>query len=314
MMDQEARIYVTDPGSFIGSSLIRVLQDRGYKDLMPLSGDEPEIGDRASVDEFFRETRPEYVYLTAGRSAGIKGNISYPAELMLDNLLIECNVIDSSFRHGVKKLLYLASSCCYPRDCPQPMREEYILTGSLEPTNEAYALAKIAGIKLCQAYRAQYGAKFITAIPANIFGPGDDFSQDDSHVIAALINRFHEARHQGLDVVDVWGSGKPRRDFIYVDDLAQACLFLMENYESNEPINIGSGRGVTIRELAELIKGLVYSDARLSFDISHPDGMPEKVLDTSRLKDLGWSASGDLAGSLARTYEWYEKMKARSGP
>jgi GDP-L-fucose synthase len=313
-MEKDSRIYVTDPGSFIGSSLIRVLQDRGYNDLLALSGDEPELGNRAAVNEFFGKMKPEYVFLTAGKSAGIKGNVRHPAELMMDNLLIECNVIDSSFRNDAKKLLYLASSCCYPRDCPQPMREDYLLTGSLEPTNEAYALAKIAGIKLCQAYRDQYGANFITAIPANVFGPGDDFSPEDSHVIAALTRRFDEARQEGLDVVKVWGSGKPRRDFIYVDDLANACLFLMENYESDEPINIGSGQGVSIRELAELIGGLVHRNARLDFDASHPDGMPEKVLDTSRLQELEWSASGDLEGSLARTFEWYEEMKTRSEP
>jgi len=305
MMKSDARIYVTDPGSFIGSGLVRVLQDKGYGNLLALSGDEPPLDDRTFVEEFFRKEKPEFVFLTAGKSAGIRGNMSYPADLMLNNLLIECNIIDVAWRNDVKKLLYLGSSCCYPRECEQPMRPEHLMNGVLEPTNEAYALAKISGIKLCQAYRDQYGANFITAIPANVFGPGDDFDPEDSHVIAALMRRFYEARQKSVPEVAIWGSGKPRRDFIYVDDLADACIFLMDNYEARGPVNVGSGRGVTIRELAEFLKGLIYTEARLFFDTSYPDGMPEKVLDTCFLNDLGWTGCSDLREGLARTYEWY---------
>jgi GDP-L-fucose synthase len=277
--------------------------------------EEPRSSDPAQVEAFFARTNPAYVFLVAGDSGGIAANQKYPAQLMLDNLLTECIVIDNAHRYGVKKLLYLASSCVYPRHCPQPMAESWLLTGLLEPTNEAYALAKLAGIKLCQAYNRQYGTTFISAIPANIFGPGDDFSPEDSHVIAALIRRMHEAKNASWDAVDVWGTGSPQREFIFVDDLADACLFIMKQIgEKQNPINIGGGGVYSIKELAELIKRVIGYQGELRFDRTKPDGMPLKVLDSSTLEAMGWKPNTPFDTALVETYDWFLQAEQKGRP
>jgi GDP-L-fucose synthase len=297
-----------------GAVAVKALEDRCRAGNTPVSaGHDVDWTDRGRVDAVFKRERPECVVLLGGRSGGIQANQKYPADLMLDNLLVECHAIDAAHRHGVKKLLYLASSCSYPRLCPQPAREDALLTGSLEPTNEAYAVAKIAGIKLCQAYRRQYGLNAVCAIPANIFGPGDDFSLDDSHVVAALIRRMHEAKVHGGDRVVVWGTGAARRDFIFAEDLADACLFLMRSYDDEAPINVGSGTGATIGELAAEIKAVTGFRGRIEFDAQKPDGMPVKVLDVARLRNLGWQPCVPFRAALERTYEWY-LQSIRSGP
>jgi len=304
-MEKHARIYVAGGQTPIGAAILRELERQGYMNIVGRPGEESELTDAAQVDTFFARTAPDYVFLAAGKSGGIEANQKYPAELMLDNLLVECHVIHSAYQYGVKKLLYLASSCSYPKHCPQPMREDALLTGSLEPTNEAYAVAKIAGIKLCQAYRQQYGANFISGIPANVFGPGDDFSLEDAHVIAALIRKMHEAKELGLESVDIWGTGTPRREFIFADDLADACIFIMSRYDDVEPINLGSGSELSIKELAELIKEVVGYSAKLHFDTSKLDGMPLKVLDSSKLTEMGWRPRTHFRSALSATCDWF---------
>lgn len=304
-MDKGDRIYVAGARTFIGTALLRQLEREGYANIAGGRGDEPDLTDAAQVEGFFAETTPAYVFLAAGRSGGIEANQKYPADFLMDNLLVGCHVVRSAWRHGVRKLLYLASSCTYPRHCPKPMREDSLLTGPLEPTNEAYAVAKIAGMKLCQAYRQQYGAKFISGIPANAFGPGDDFGLEDSHVIPALIQKMHEAKTRRRASVRIWGSGSPRREFIYVDELADACLFLMRAYDEPQPINIGSGSDLSIRELAELIREVIGYQGRLQFDTSKPDGMPVKLLDSSRLSALGWRSKTPMRSALSATYAWF---------
>jgi len=304
-LEKDAKIYVAGSQTFLGEAILRQLKRQEYGKMVGRPGEEPDLTDAAQVDAFFDRTNPEYVFLAAGKSGGIAANQKYPAELMLDNLLIDCHVIHSAYRHGVRKLLYLASACTYPRHCPQPMREDALLTGPLEPTNEAYAVAKIAGIKLCQAYNQQYGAKFISGIPTNTFGPGDDFSPEDSHVIAALLRKMHEAKTSGSASVEVWGTGAPRREFIFVDDLADACIFLMNKYDDAGPINVGSGEASSIYELAELIREVVGYPGELRFDTSKPDGMPVKVLDSSQLIALGWQAKTPLYSGLLATYNWF---------
>lgn len=304
-MNVKDKIYVAGGNTLIGSALIRELKRQGYRHVIGKSDDSPPLCDLAAVDIFFERLKPDYVFIAAGKSGGIAANQKYPAELMFDNLLTGCHVIHSSYVHGVKKLLYLASSCSYPRMCSQPMKEEDILTGVLEPTNEAYAVAKIAGLKLCQAYRFQYGVKFIVGIPANAFGPGDDFSTEDSHVVAALLMRMHEAKCRNESSVQIWGTGAPRREFIYADDLAHACVHVMQHYDDNEPINLGTGESVSIAELAFLIKDITEFSGEILFDPSRPDGMPTKVLDTQKLKNLGWKHRFSLSEALRKTYEWY---------
>jgi GDP-L-fucose synthase len=309
-VEKDARIYVAGGQTLIGSALLYRLEQAGYTDVVG-GTNEPILTDSWQVEAFFATTRPEYVFLAAGRSGGISANQRYPADLMRDNLLVECNVIHSANRHRVRKLLYLGSSCSYPRLAPQPMGEESLLTGPLEPTNEAYAVAKIAGIKLCQAYRQQYGAPFLSAIPANAFGPGDDFSLEESHVIAALLRKMHEAKVRRRPEVKVWGSGTPRREFIYVRDLADACVFLMDHYDSPEPINLGAGADLSIRELAEAVQETVGYRGRLEFDASKPDGMPRKALDSSKLSRLGWRPQARFQDALAETYAWYLRCVAQ---
>jgi len=306
-MNKGDRILVADARTLIGAALLRQLERRGYSNVIGAGGEESDLTDAAQVEGFFAKTAPEYVFVAAGKSSGIEGNRKRPAELMLDNLLVECNVIHSAYRHGVKKLLYLASSCCYPKHCPQPMRVESLLTGPLEATNEAYAVAKIAGIKLCQAYRQQYGVPFIVGIPANVFGPGDDFSLEDSHVIPALIRKVYAAKASGVPSVKLWGTGTPRREFIFADDLGDACLFVMQEYDGAEPINLGGGIDLSIAELAELVKEVVGYPGELHFDTSRPDGMPLKALDSSRLIAMGWRPATPFRDAMSATCAWFRE-------
>lgn len=303
-IEQDATIYVAGGQTLIGSAILRQLERGGYRNVVD-PADEPDLTDARQVEALFAQRRPGYVFLAAGRSGGIGANQRYPAEFMRDNLLVDCHVIHSAYHHKTKKLLYLASSCSYPKHCPQPMRIESLLTGPLEPTSEAYAVAKIAGIWLCQAYRQQYGANFIVGIPANAFGPGDDFSPEDSHVIAGLMRKMHEAKVGGAECVEIWGTGTPRREFIFADDLADACIFVMCEYDGVQPVNLGSGSDLSIRELAELLKEVVGYAGRLSFNSGKPDGMPAKLLDSSYLRQLGWQPKTPLRSALLATYEWF---------
>lgn len=304
-MEKHAKVYVAGTQTLIGAAILRELERQGYVNIVGKSGEEPELTDAAQVDAFFAQTSPEYVFLAAGKSGGIKANQKYPAQLMLDNLLVECHVIHSAYHYGVKKLLYLASSCCYPKHCTQPMKEDALLTGLLEPTNEAYAVAKIAGIKLCQAYSQQYGVNFVCGIPANAFGPGDDFSPEGSHVIAALIRRMHEAKILNTETVEIWGTGSPRREFIFADDLADACIFVMREYDGTQPINLGCGSDISISDLAKAVKEVTAFQGQICFDASKPDGMPVKLLDSSKLKALGWRPRVPFYSALEATYEWF---------
>lgn len=303
-MELGARIFIAGADSMIGASILRNLDCEGYSDIIG-TVDQPDLTNAAEVGEFFRCERPEYVFFVAGKSGGIVANIKSPATLMLDNLVTTCNVIDNAYRYGAKRLLYLASSCCYPRLCPQPMSTESLMTGQLEITNEAYATAKLAGIKLCQAYHDQYGVDYMSAIPASAYGPGDDFGLEDSHVIAALIRKMHEAKTLGASSVEIWGSGLPRREFIFVDDLARACVFTMSHYEGGAPINLGVGWDVSIRKLAELIREVVGYEGVLTFDTSKPDGMASKLLDSSVFAEMGWVPKTSLWSGLEATYAWY---------
>jgi GDP-L-fucose synthase len=304
-MDQQSRIYVAGMSTVIGAALVRELRRQGYMNLLAADGDEPDLSEAGAVDGFFGRFAPEVVFLAGGRTAGIRGNQLLPADLMLNNLLVECHVVDRAFRHGVRQLLYLASSCCYPRACSQPMREESLLTGPLEPTNQAYALAKLAGIGLCRAYASQHGVRFISVIPGDAFGPRDDFRAEESHVVAALLARMHEAKVSGAAKVAIWGTGMPRRDFVYADDLADACITVMQRYRGLGPINVSAGTDTSIRNLAELIKDVVGFRGSLEFDTSRPDGMPLKVLDTRELQKLGWRPRTPLRDALQITYTWF---------
>jgi GDP-L-fucose synthase len=304
-VERSACIYVAGGDTLLGAALREKLREKGYTHLVGEPPQEPDLTCPRQVDDFFAAARPEYVFLTAGASGGIRANQAYPADLMRDNLLVATHVLHAAHRQGVARLLYLASSCTYPRLAPQPMRVEALLTGPLEPTNEAYALAKLAGLKLCQAYRQQYDAPFIAAIPANAFGPHDDFSAEDSHVIPGLIRRFHEARCEGHDEVRIWGSGRPRREFIYSRDLADACLFVIRNYDGPEPINLGGGEELTIAETAQVIAAVVGYRGELRFDATRPDGMLRKGLDCRPLRELGWTPPTSFRKALADTYAWF---------
>ena len=301
-MKEDSRIYVAGGSTSIGAAILGSLDRLGCQAICGRGQEEPILRDALQVDRFFEQHAPEYVFLVGGKSGGIQANLKYPADLILDNLLIECHVVQSAFHHRVRKLLYLASSCSFPRLAPQPIKEDSLMTGPLEPTNEAYAVAKIAGITLCKAFQLQYGAPFISAIPTNAFGPGDTFDPDDSHVIPALILKMHLAKANGLESVEVWGTGAARREFISVDDLAEACLFVMNNYEGLDPINIGGGTDISIRDLAHLVKEVVGYSGQLVFDASKPDGMPLKALNSSRLKDLGWRPRRSLKSTIEETY------------
>lgn len=307
-IDKEASIFIADHHGLVGDAIRIKLESAGYKNILADAGFAPLLTDADEVDGFFESTAPEYVFLVGGKAGGISANQKFPAELMLDNLLVDCHVMASAHRYGVNKLLYLASSCAYPKFCEQPMRVESLMTGKLEPTNEAYATAKLAGLRLCQAMRRQFDLSFVAAIPANVFGPGDDFSEEDSHVVGALIRRMHEAKVLGNPDVVIWGSGLPRREFIFSQDLADACVFLIDRYDESDPINIGVGRDWSIRELAEVIKEVVGYRGGLKFDASKPDGMPAKLLDSSGLQEMGWTPSTSIRDGLAATYQWYLKQ------
>jgi len=304
-MEKSSKIFVAGHRGLVGSAIVRKLQKEGYTNLILKGREEVDLTRQEEVERFFEKERPEYVFLAAAKVGGIHANRTYPAEFIYQNLMIECNVIHSAYKYGVKKLLFLGSSCIYPRECPQPMKEEYLLSGYLEPTNEAYAVAKIAGLKLCQFYKRQYGANFISCMPTNLYGPNDNFDLNTSHVIPALIRKFHEAKIQGKPYVEVWGTGRPLREFLHVDDLADACLFLMQNYDDEIWINVGSGEEVSIEELAKMIKEIVGYKGRIVFNPDMPDGTPRKLLDISRLKSLGWSPKMSLIEGLKSTYEWY---------
>ena len=305
MIDRQAPVFVAGHRGLVGSSIVRRLEADGFSDLRTVGRDALDLRDQEAVDAWFDVERPRYVFLVAGTVGGIHANSTRPAEFLYDNLMIHSTVVQAAHRTGVDKLLYFGSSCIYPRHADQPITEEALLTGPLEPTNEGYALAKIAGIKLCETYRRQYGDDFISAMPTNLYGPGDNFDLEGGHVLPALMRRFHEAREAGDDSVTVWGTGTARREFLHVDDLADACLFLMEGFSEAGHVNVGTGVDLTIRELAETVRDLVHPEADLVFDTSRPDGMPRKVLDVSRLTDLGWTATTSLAEGLADTYRWY---------
>jgi len=302
-MQKESRIYVASVKTVIGRALQRVLKLHGYVNVID---DDSVLTDRAAIETLFRRSAPEYVFMAGAMSGGISLNQKRPALLMHENLVAECNVIDVAHHYGVRKLLYLASSCCYPRHSPQPMRVEALLTGPLEPTNEAYAVAKIAGIKLCQAYRQEHGDNFIVGISGDAFGPYDDFDLENSHVIAALIRKMHDAKDSRSGFVEVWGSGKPRREFIFADDLAEASIFTMLHHDGKEPINLGSGYALSIAEIAKAIQEVAGYNGELRFNTARPDGMPEKLLDSSPLRAMGWTPKTDIKTALAATYAWFE--------
>jgi len=304
-LDLNSRIFVAGHRGLVGSAICRALETRGFEDLVTRTRSELDLRDHAAVDAFFRNERPEYVILAAAKAGGILANDSFPVEFLRDNLEIQTNVIDAAFRHQATKLLFLGSSCIYPRLAPQPLREDSLLTGPLEPTNEWYAIAKIAGIKLCQAYARQHGFRAISLMPTNLYGPGDNFDLKNSHVLAALIRKFHEAKTSGAPEVVVWGTGKPRREFLHVDDLADAVCFLLERYESPEIINVGVGQDVSIAELAALVREIVGYTGTISYDTTKPDGTPRKLLDISRIATLGWTAKTGLAAGIRETYRWY---------
>jgi GDP-L-fucose synthase len=304
-LPRDARIYVAGHQGLVGSAIVRRLEREGFHDLLLASRAQLDLRDQAAVNYWFQANRPEYVFLVAGTVGGILPNSTLPADFIYDNLMIHATVVHAAHRLAVEKLLYLGSSCIYPRECPQPMKEEHLLTGTLEPTNEAYAIAKIAGIKLCAAYNRQYGCNFISAMPTNLYGRGDNFDLQTAHVLPALMRRFHEAKLRGDREVIVWGSGKPTREFMHVDDLADCCLFLMRGYSEELHINVGTGEEISVRDLAGRVRDLVHPEAQLTFDASKPDGMARKRLDVGRLHALGWKHKIDIRDGLAATYDWF---------
>ncbi len=306
-MDKQAPVYVAGHRGLVGSAICRRLQQAGCTRILTASREELDLRDQVAVNTWFRAHRPSYVFLVAGTVGGILANSRRPAEFIYDNLMIHATVVQAAHQNRVRRLLYLGSSCIYPRDAPQPMPEECLLSGPLEPTNESYAVAKIAGIKLCQAYRKQYGCDFISAMPTNLYGPHDNFDLESAHVLPALMRRFHDARSAGERRVVVWGTGTPRRELLHVDDLADACLFLMEHYVGEQHINVGTGEDLTIRELAETLRAVIAPEVELVFDATKPDGAPRKLLDVSKLHRLGWRHRTGLRAGIESTYEWYRE-------
>jgi GDP-L-fucose synthase len=307
-MDKTDKIYIAGHRGMVGSAIKRNLESRGHTNLICRTHSELDLTDQQAVNEFFESKKPEYVFLAAAKVGGILANSTYPAEFIYDNLMIEANIIHAAHTYGVKKLLFLGSSCIYPKFAPQPMKEEYLLTGELESTNEAYAVAKIAGIRLCKHYNQQYGTNFISVMPTNLYGPNDNFDLETSHVMPALIRKFHEAKINKNPEVIVWGSGSPKREFLHVDDMADACIYLMENYDYQdigEFVNIGTGKDLSIKELAELIKDVVGYEGDIIYDASKPDGTPRKLLDVSKLNGLGWTSNIGLKEGIKATYRWY---------
>jgi GDP-L-fucose synthase len=310
-MDKNAKIYVAGHRGLVGTALVRKLCQDGFTNLILRSSKELDLRRQADVESFFQKERPEYVFLAAAKVGGILANNTYKAEFIYDNIMIAANVINASYQAGVKKLLNLGSSCIYPKRAPQPMKEEYLLTGLLEPTNEPYAIAKIAAIKLCRYYNERYGTNFMSVMPTNLYGPNDNFDLATSHVLPALIRKFHEAKLAGAPAVTMWGSGEPYREFLYVDDLAAACVFLMKNHDAKdigEFINIGTGRDLTINELALLVKDIVGYQGEIEYDRSKPDGTPKKLLDVSRMHKLGWETKTSLDEGIRKTYDFYRSV------
>jgi GDP-L-fucose synthase len=304
-MERSARIFVAGHRGLVGSAIVRGLRQKGFDQLLLATREQLDLRDQAAVNYWFRANRPDYVFLVAGTVGGILANSTRPAEFLYDNMMIHATVVHASHLYDVKRLLYLGSSCIYPRECRQPMREESLLSGPLEPTNEAYAIAKIAGIKLCQSYRTQYGCDFIAAMPTNLYGPNDNLDLTSSHVVPAMIRKFHEAKKERRRDVLIWGTGRPRRELLHVYDLADACVFLMQYYDAADHINVGTGEDLSIGELANLVRDVVYPDAQIVFDTEKPDGMPQKLLDVSRLHDLGWKHTIGLRQGISQTYEWF---------
>ena len=307
-MKSNSRIYVAGHRGLVGSAIIRSLRQRGFENLITRTHAELELMDAVAVKDFFEQAKPEYVFLAAAKVGGIHANSTYPADFMRENLIVQTNVIHESWRQGVVKLLFLGSSCIYPKLCPQPIKEEYLLSGELEKTNDAYALAKIAGIKTCQSYNQQHGTHFISAMPTNLYGVNDNFHPENSHVLPALIRRFHEAKLANVESISIWGTGTPRREFLHSDDLADAVLFLMENYDDSEIVNVGCGKDQTIKELAETIQEVVGYTGHLKFDSTRPDGTPQKILDISKINSLGWKPTISLREGLKQVYQWYTEQ------
>lgn len=304
-MEKNAKIYVAGHAGLVGSAIVRKLREKGYQNVIGKRSDELDLTCQSQVEEYFDRERPDYVFLSAAKVGGIHVNSARPAEFIYINLMIECNVIHAAYRYGVKKLLFMGSGCIYPRNPRQPIKEEYLLTGELEKTNEAYALAKIAGLKLCEYYDKQYGTDFISVMPCNLYGTGDNFNLDTSHVVPALIRKFHEAKINGAQTVTLWGTGRAMREFLHVDDVADACVFLMERYEGYDPVNVGCGEDISISELAEIIRKTVGYEGKIVYDNAYPDGTPRKLLDSSKLFSMGWRPSIPLDKGLRSTYEDY---------
>ena len=314
-MNKDSKIYVAGHRGLAGSAIVRALQTQGYNNLILKTSQELDLRCQAQVEAFFTQQQPEYVFLAAAKVGGIHANNTYRAEFLYDNLIIEANIIHSAYQSGVKKLLFLGSSCIYPKLCPQPMQESHLLTGFLEPTNEPYAIAKIAGLKLCETYCHQYGANFISAMPTNLYGINDNFDLANSHVLPALIRKFHEAKETNVPFVEIWGTGSALREFLFVDDLADALIFLMQHYSNPQFVNVGTGDEVSIKELALTIKAVVGYDGELQFDPTKPDGTPRKLLDISKLTAIGWQPKTSLKAGLEKTYHWftanYESIRGR---
>ena len=313
-MDRSGKIYVAGHRGLVGSAIVRSLKRSGYTNIVCRTHSELDLTDQSEVNKFFEEERPEYVFLAAAHVGGINANNTYPADFIYINSAIQCNVIKAAHDNKVKKLLFLGSSCIYPRLAPQPIPESALLTGPLESTNEAYAIAKISGLMMCRFFMRQYGDDFISCMPTNLYGPEDNFNLETSHVLPALIRKFDDAKKSGVDTVELWGSGSPLREFLYVDDMAYACVFLMENYSGEEHVNIGTGKEITIKELAELVREIVGFEGEISWNSDMPDGTPRKLLDVSKLKGLGWQEKKGLREGIKATYDWYlsqaeEKLK-----
>jgi len=306
-MKPSGKIYVAGHKGMVGAAIIRKLESEGFKNIITRTSGELDLRNQAEVNDFFAKEKPEYVFVAAAKVGGILANNNFKAEFLYDNLIIEANIIHAAYLNTAKKLLFLGSSCIYPKLAPQPLKEEYLLTGLLEPTNEPYAIAKIAGIKMCEAYREQYGCNFISAMPTNLYGQGDNYHPQNSHVIPALIRKFHDAKQTGSSYTEIWGTGAPLREFMFVDDLADACFFLMQEYDDKLFINVGSGEEVSIKELAYIVKDITEFDGEIKFDESKPDGTPRKLMDSSRLHELGWKHKTSLREGLSRAYQFFQK-------
>ena len=307
IMNKDSKIFVAGHRGLVGSAIVRELEKDGFNNLVLVTRSDVDLTNQNDVKKFFLSEKPEYIFLAAAKVGGIHANNTYPGEFLYQNLMIQNNVINSAFKNDVKKLLFLGSSCIYPKLAPQPMKEEYLLTGALEATNEAYAVAKIAGMKMAEFYTKQFNVNFISAMPTNLYGPGDNYDLQNSHVLPALIRKFHEAKETNSSAVEIWGTGKPKREFLYVDDLAEACIFLMKNYDENQFLNIGTGEDISISDLANIIKNIVGYSGELKFNKDKPDGTPRKLLDVSKINSLGWKAKTSLKVGIEKTYQIYKE-------